>query len=320
MMQIYCPQCGNPISGKGEQQMATCPFCRAQVPIPKGYTELESSFRYAMDARLRRDFVAAESAYEEIIKQHPDSAAAYWGRALSRYAVEYQPIGGEAYRLVCHQAELTDFADDADVNQAILRSVGKEQAYYLEESEKVSQLQKEVAAHAAITSPYQAVIIADGANEAAMAQVKKIETAFRASGVRSYCPAAELQKVPRQNWEPYLYRAITTAETMIYVAVGADSFSKDLMFDAERFLSLQAQEQRMASAKVRQFAIVFDGLDEYADIPDSLFDGAETRLPLADESYLDELCELTAKKKVDTVSGSRSGNTGGSFEYSNLLV
>lgn len=320
MLQIYCPQCGASVDNVHEQRMATCPVCRSQVPVPKGYTELESGFAYAMEARMRRDFVAAEKAYGEILKQHADSAAAYWGRALSRYAVEYQPLGGTDYRLVCHQAELTDFGEDADVEAALKYSTGGEQMYYLTEIEKISRLQREVARYAAMTEPYQVLIVADGANGRAMEQVQKIQRGLRAAGLRSFCPALELQGAPRDKWEPQLYRAFSTAMTMVYVAVGAGAFPAELQFDAERYLSLQAQSQRKAAARIQQLIVAYEELDEYSDIPDAIFDGAETRLYMGEGSYVDELCELASGAQGGFGGGMGKSPVQENFEYANLIA
>jgi len=324
MLQIYCPQCGNTVDNVHEQRMATCPVCRSQVPVPKGYTQLESGLTFAMEARMRRDFTAAEKAYSELLKQHPDLAAAYWGRAISRYAVESQPIGEKDYRLVCHQAELTDFGEDADVEAALKYSTGGEQMYYLTEIEKISRLQREVAKYASMTEPYQVLVVADGANTKAMEQAQKIQRGLQAAGLRSFCPALELQDTPRDKWEPKLYRAFSTAMTMIYVAVGTEAFPEELQFDAERFLSLQAQSQRRASAKIQQLIVAYEDLNEYSDIPDAIFDGAENRLFMGDDDFVEQLCQLAKDAQDGFDGGFTSGTSGGkgqeNFEYTNLIV
>ena len=143
MFEITCPKCHYRAVSSVEGTTAVCGRCKTSYPIPRGYTLLESSFKYAADARQRRDFSAAQASYTEILKQHPGNAAAYWFRAISRYQVEYQKIGEGQYRLVCHQALLKDFAADADVRKAISLADAQEAAYYNAESARISQLQKQ---------------------------------------------------------------------------------------------------------------------------------------------------------------------------------
>lgn len=320
MLKIYCPRCGGTVSVTENQRLALCDRCGDAVPVPRGYTQLESSFNYAMEARLRRDFAAAVTAYGKIIQAHPDSAAAYWGRALSRYEVEHQPIDEVDWRLVCHQAQLSDFADDEDVRQALRLADGQEAEAYREETRLIADLQKRVSAHAAVTEPYDVVVAVDENEPAAMNQAKAVCAAVTAAGLRCLCPALELTQLPRQDWEPVLHHAVSTAGSMVYVAVGKQAFPPSARFDAERYLSRKAASQRAAAAAIPQMVIVYSGLDEYEDIPDSLFDGADLRLPMDGTDFLDELCSVLtghSRRYGDALHVENAGHE--NYAYTNLI-
>lgn len=318
MLRIYCSQCGGTVSIQENQRVALCDHCGNTVPVPRGYTKLESSFNYAMEARLRRDFAAAQAAYSEIVKAHPDSAAAYWGRALSRYEVEYQPINEIEYRLVCHQAELRDFAADADVQKALDLAQGEEKASYQEECGRIAALQVEVSAHAAVTAPYDVVIAVDENNPAALEHARAIRTGATAAGLRCLCPALDLQQTPRQDWEPVLYHGLNTAGAMVYVAVGRNAFPPDAKFDAERYLSLKAKSLRAASRKIQRLILAFSGLNEYEDIPDSLFDGADERVSMEGPEFVAKVCNLLTEKGYgDALRTENAGHE--NYKYTNLI-
>ncbi len=320
MLKIYCSQCGGELSLQEGKRVAKCVHCSILIPIPRGYTELESSYNYAMEARLRRDFESAEQAYSEIIKSHPQAAAAYWGRAVSRYAVEYQPIGEGSYRLVCHQARLSAFEQDADVQKALQLGTEEEKESYQEEIKRISDLQRQVSKYASLTEKYDVLIEVNENNAKAMAQAEKIRMALKASGLRAVCPAMELQHLPRQDWEPMLYHAFHSVHTMVYVAVGAQDFTDNMVYDAERLLSYKAQSQRMAAQVIQRLIIAFSELNEYVDIPDSLFDGADQRVPMAAEDSLTALCDLVSGGNLDLGDDLRKGAGGHEdYEYVNLL-
>ncbi len=320
MAKIYCPQCNGQLQLQPGQRIAVCQNCRHEVVVPRGYTELESSFNYAAEARLRRDFNSAVQAYAEILKSHPRSAAAYWGRALSRYGVEYQPIDSNQYRLVCHQATNKTFAEDADVIQALELAEGEERIRYLVETDRITELQKDVARHAAVTAPYDVMIEANAASLEAMDLAEQIRRALNASGLRALCPALEMQNVPRQEWEPMLYHGFSTATVMVYVAVGPEDFSADMVFDAERYLTIKAQAQREAASQVPRLILAFSGLNEYEDIPDSLFDGADERMNMSASDAVSALCDLVGNTGVDYQNVLRKEAAGNNnYEYTNLL-
>lgn len=320
MFKITCPTCGFSTVDSVDGKIAVCSHCKTAYPIPRGYTLLESSFQFAADARQRRDFTAAQSSYSEIIRQHPDSAAAYWFRAISRYQVEYQDIGKGQYRLVCHQALLKNFAGDEDVQKAISLAEGQEKTYYQAQCNQISQLQRAVSSHAALTAPYDVFLAVDAANPQALEKARKIRTGISAAGMRCICPALDLGKLPRQDWEPSLYHGITTASAMVYVAQGADSFTPDALFDAGRYLHLKADNQRTAAGSIQQLILAFADLDEYADIPDMLFDGSDLRISMSTEGFLDQLCQILkgAGPDYDNALHTESGSHE-NYAYTNLI-
>ncbi len=318
MLHIYCPICHGRLVLEPGQTEAVCENCLNVVPIPRGYTEEESAFNYAMEARIRRDFAAAEAAYTDILKRKPDSAAALWGRALSRYGIEYQPTSDQQYRLVCHQAKLSDFSGDKDVKAAIRASQGAELEGYLQEAKRISSLQAAVSRYAAVTAPYD-VIIACGSSQS-RTWAEKIRTILNAAGCRTFCPAVELASTPEQEREPMLYRAFSTAHTLVLTAVGKEAFSQELCFDAERFLYRKAELERKAAGQIPQTIVAFEGLDEYADIPDSIFDGADERLSLADPDFAKTISDMVTGKGEDYRSALRQEASGHeNFQYSNLI-
>ena len=234
--------------------------------------------------------------------------------------MEYQPIDGVEWRLVCHQAQLSDFAGDEDVRQALALADGPEKESYQEECLRITALQKQVAAHAAVTEPYDVIVIADEGSPAALERAGAVCAAVTAAGLRCLCPALELARTPRQDWEPVLHHAVNTAGAMVYAAVGKEGFPPSPRFDAERYLSRKAASQRAAAAAVQMLVVAYDGLDEYEDIPDSLFDGADLRLSMADPAFLDQLCAALTAHKRDYGSALHVENAGhDNYEYTNLI-
>ena len=109
MLRIYCPVCNGLLRLEDGQKEAVCVNCGTRVEVPKGYTEAESSYLFAAEAAKRRDFEGAFQTYSEILAADSSQAEAYFKRALALYEIEYEDLGEGHYRLICHQAEKTDF-------------------------------------------------------------------------------------------------------------------------------------------------------------------------------------------------------------------
>lgn len=319
MIRIYCPVCYGSLELSEDQQTAVCKNCGRVVRVPKGYTELESSFLYALEARKRQDFQTAGDTYTQILRQHPDNAAAYWGRALSRYEIEYQSLPGGQHRLICHQAEKEDFAADPDVRKALELAEGAEKEEYLQERDAIGALQKEVSRYAAVTRPYD-VIILGGENPDSVLQTANVEMMLKTAGLSTFCPSLELTEASELETEARMFRAFSTASTLVYVAAGKDSFPEEALFQVKRFLRRKAGLKREAARQAPMLLLAFDSLDEYEDIPDLLFDGCDEKLQMALPDFGENLCSRI-QAHVENYGKALRAEAGShdNYEYSNLL-
>lgn len=318
MLHIYCPVCRGRLELQERQTEAVCVNCGTLVPIPKAYDELESFFNYAFEERARRDFASAERSYAEILKKHPDSAAAHWDKALSHYGIEYQPIGDLQYRLVCHRAQDADFLQNEDV-KAALASTDAEAEAYREEAGRIAKLQAEVRRVSAIADPCDALIAPSVAKEADRNRAAAIATMAKAAGLRVCNPVADYRQMPRQDWEPYLYQAYHTASVLLVPASGADSFTPELMFDVQRFLYRKVERERAAEKGTLKIVLVFSDMDEYEDIPDEIFEAFDQRLPAEAPDFAARFAECVSGGVRDYGDALRKGGAGGSHEYVNKL-
>ena len=281
MIHMICDRCGGKWQLAENRKEAVCPACGRRIAVPQGYTEAESELLFANEERLRGNYEKAEGAFREIIRRRPECAAAYWGAALSRYQTEYQPLSDGSYRLICHQAGLTQFASDPDVQNALRKSSGAEQASYVEEARQIQALQKAAADYAARYEGCNVLLLANPSDARGMAYASKLSQVFGASQWRTFCPAATLRNVPLSDREPALFHAFSTADVCIVAAGSPEAFDAETVFDAERFLGRRARARRAAEDFIPKMYLFFGNLDEYEDIPDTLYRGFDDRINAA---------------------------------------
>ncbi len=321
MIRIYCPTCNGLVKLADNKKEAYCVNCGRKIRVPAGYSRLESSYLFAAEAMQRRDFAAAKAAYGEIAAANPDQAEAYFKRALADYEIEYQETADGNYRMVCHQAQKSDFLQSADVKRAISLASEEKKEEYLEQAKQVEALQKAVSAYAAGHPPVDVWLEAERGNLFSLDKTIQIRQLMENMSLSVFCPALDLEEDEADCWECALYRAASTAKAMVIVAVGADSFTDEVNFNVLRFLYLKEKAQREAKGRIPSLILAFDQLDEYEDIPDSWFDGLDERLYMGEESFAVSLRETLSGLRDaygTTLHGQESGRE--DFSYTNRLL
>lgn len=321
MIRIYCPICNGMLKLQEDQKEAVCLNCGHVVQVPQGYTEVESSYLFAAEAVKRRDFQGAVQAYTDLLRAYPGQAEAYFRRALAAYEIEYQKLSDGSYRLVCHQAEKTDFLENEDVKKALSLADGTQKETYLEQAKKIQLLQNQVSDYAKSHLPVDVWLSVAGENILSVDQAVKIRQLLKAVDLNVFCPELDLIEEDRRNWECALYRAESTAKVMILTAAEKDGFTEDVNFDAERFLYRKEKAPRAAKNQIPSLIVAFSNLDEYEDIPDSYFDGIDHRLDMLQDNFASELREAVEKAMRDYRGALKEqAGTHDSFSYANLLL
>ena len=321
MLQIYCPVCNGLLKLNENQKEAVCQNCGRVVPVPWGYTEAESGFLFAAEAMERRDYEGAYAAYSDIITAHPDLAEAYFKRAIASYEIEHQKLSDGSYRLVCHQAEKTDFLENEDVKKALTLSGGAQKADYERQAAEIHALQQQVAAYAKAHPPVDVWLEVSGDSLLSLDKAVQIRQLLNVSGFSVFCPALDLLEDQGGEWESALYRAASTAKLMILAAAEPSAFTEEVNFDAQRFLYRKEKAIRAAKGQIPSLFVVFSGIDEYEDIPDSYFDGIDRRIDMSQPSFASELKEAAIEAMSDYQGALREqAGTHESFSYANVLL
>lgn len=320
MLRIYCPVCNGLLRLEDGQKEAVCVNCQTRVAVPQGYTEAESSYLFAAEAMQRRDFEGAYQVYTEILTAQPAQAEAHFRRALAFYEIEYQETKEGRHRLICHQAEKTDFLGNEDVLQALALSSGAQKELYEKQAAEIHELQEQVSAYAKSHAPVKVWLCVAGESLASLNRAVQIRQLLHAMGLSVFCSALDLAE-EENTWEPALYRATSTASVMVLVASESAAFTDEVNFDAERFLYRKEKALREAKAQIPVLLTVFEHLDEYEDIPDSYFDGIDVRLDMSRENFAAELKQAVQEALTDYRGALKEqAGTHENFTYANLLL
>lgn len=320
MLRIYCPVCNGLLRLEDGQKEAVCVNCGTRVEVPKGYTEAESSYLFAAEAAKRRDFEGAFQTYSEILAADSSQAEAYFKRALALYEIEYEDLGEGHYRLICHQAEKTDFLGNEDVKKALELSEGSQREAYEKQAAEIHALQERVSAWAATHPPVDVWLAVSQESLSSLNRAVQIRQLLKAVGLSVFCAPLDLAE-DEDFFEPAVYRAASTASVLILAASEKEAFTEDVNFAAERFLHRKEKALREAKGQIPVLITAFENLDEYEDIPDSYFDGIDSRLDMSRESFASRLQE-TVKEALSDYRGAlkEQAGTHESFTYANLLL
>lgn len=85
-----CRICGGEVTWEKGSSMGECIYCGSKQPIPSNLTaHTQDLYNDAFEYLKKNEYDKAFVVYENIIKENPTDAEAYWGRCLCRYGIEY---------------------------------------------------------------------------------------------------------------------------------------------------------------------------------------------------------------------------------------
>lgn len=307
MASLQCPRCSQRIDVPASQRSVKCPACGYTYPLSASFHGWQGALGLAEDARRSRDFSAACAIYNEILAIDPACCDAYWGRALSRWAMTIAFTAEGSSIVICDHWESGKFRDDPDVTAAVKAACNDAPLvrYYaglISEIEKAQQTNK---FYSATTPPAQIVLVTATSDDAELFEAESddaewFEAAsddmvwFEAESLHALLCAQDINCVFPQMYmsqyemgqakEARLYHDLNTAGTMIYYHPETHSDDREASALAKRFLAMKqsghpvsrklilvCKEQSMADPEI-------DWLRDEADIHLTV---AEDDLPAA---------------------------------------
>ena len=267
-MIIKCKMCGGDLSIQEGNPICECEFCGSMQTVPLADSEKKINlFNRANHLRMNAEFDKAAVVYESIVAEFPSEAEAYWGLCLCTYGIEYvdDPASGEK-KPTCHRTLPVSIMEDTNFEQACDYADGVARRAYREEAKAIDRIQQDILQIVANEDPYDVFICyketaEEGGRTEDSVLAQDIYDALTEKGLKVFFSRITLEDKLGQQYEPYIYAALSSAKVML--AVGTKYEYYDAVWvknEWMRFLSM------MKTDKSKALIPCYKDLDAY-DMP-----------------------------------------------------
>ena len=251
-MAVYkCKMCGGALEIGENMTVCRCSYCGTEQTLPKLDNETRNRlFDRANYYRRSSDFDRAAAVYEDILSEAPQEAEAHWGLCLCNYGIEYvrDPRSGKMLP-TCHRTQFRSILEDSSFLLALKYSDGAAQSLYRHEAAYIDKVQKRILSISGQESPFDIFICyketeSYGERTAASVEAQEIYDELTERGYKVFFSRITLEDKLGQEYEPYIFAALQSAEVMLVVGNKPDQFTSVWVKNEwSRFLSLMSQGQ-----------------------------------------------------------------------------
>ena len=219
--------CGGDLALVEGSTIATCEFCGTTQTVPSQDNEKKLAlFARANQHRADCEFDVAAGVYESIVADFPGEAEAYWGLVLCKYGIEYvdDPATGKKIP-TCHRSSFESVMDDKDFEQVMDTADSVARKVYREEARQIEEIRKGIIAVSSKEDPYDIFICYKETDDKGQRTIDSVlaqdlYTALTEKGYRVFFSRISLEDKLGQEYEPYIFAALSSAKVML--AVGTD--------------------------------------------------------------------------------------------------
>lgn len=223
--------CGGDLQISADRAIGTCLYCGSTLTLPRIDSEKKARlFNRANQYRQNCEFDKAYRAYEAIVEDDDKEAEAYWGLILAEYGVEYveDPMTGRRMP-TCHRTQTKFITESTNYKLACKYADSESRFMYEDEAETIDKIQKRIIAISAKEDPYDVFICYKETDEVTGGRTQdsllayEVYEEFTKHGIRSFMARVTLADKIGQDYEPYIYSALSSAKVMIVVATNGEN-------------------------------------------------------------------------------------------------
>ena len=231
MGNIKCKTCGGSVTRVGNSYV--CEWCRNKWEIDSGEDIHAVERANAWEALRNGDFEKAGDLFENIIVKDNKNHEAYWGRALALGGIIYVTDMNENKKVpTCNNITEDSFLNSKDVSKAISLAPADIAESYKKQAEQIEKIRLEWLEKASKEPAYDVFISfkdSDRENGIERTQdsidAQDLYNALVAEGYKVFFSRISLRDKISEQYEPYIYNAIKTANVMIVFGEKAEYFS-----------------------------------------------------------------------------------------------
>ena len=268
MAVFKCKMCGGALEINENRTVAECEYCGTVQTVPRADDDKKMSlFSRANRLRANNEFDKASTVYESIVAEFSEEAEAYWGLVLSKYGIEYvdDPATGKKIP-TCHRSSFESVLDDNNYELTLEYADTLAKRVYREEAKQIEEIRKGIIEVSSKEEPYDIFICyketaenGDRTIDSVLAQ--DIYEAVTEKGYRTFFAKITLEDKLGQEYEPYIFAALTSAKIMLVVGTDYEYFDAVWVKNEwSRFLKL------MVGDKSKHLIPCYKNIDAY-DMP-----------------------------------------------------
>ena len=305
-MSIFkCKMCGGTLSVQDGATVAECEYCGTTQTVPTSNDEvIVNLFNRANNLRLKSEYDKAAEVYEKILDLDNTQAEAHWGVVLCKYGVEYveDPLTKERIP-TCHRTQMTSLLTDADYLAVLQYADSASRSVYEEQAAAINELQKRILEIVKSEKPFDVFICyketdESGARTKDSVIANEIYHELTNSGLKVFFAAITLEDKLGQEYEPYIFAALTSAKVMLVLGTKTEYFNAVWVKNEwSRYLHLMKSDRKTK----RTLIPCYRDMDAY-DLPDE-FSHLQA-LDMANIAFLPDLSRNIKKLiGVEVVAG-----------------
>lgn len=241
---MKCNVCGGPVVQNAAGEWV-CEFCGTRYEMSsqeassaantskqtqQGIAEL---LAMADASREKGDYDEAYYAYEAVLENRPEEAAAYWGKVLSKFGILYETetAGGKTVKKpTLNRMQKLSILDDSDYLKALQYANADSAKAYQEDAKAIAAIQKRYMELTVKEKPYDVFISFKAqdnnghSTEDSSIAYAIYERLNSLGNLNVFFSRITLQeKSAGKDYEPIIYSALNSAKVMILVGTSAEN-------------------------------------------------------------------------------------------------
>ena len=252
MIAFKCKICGGNLELEQVAKIATCSSCGSTHSLPNLENDkVRNLFERANQLRLNHEFDKAMGVYETIVTENPTDPETYWSLVLCRYGVEYVEDPKTKKRVMTtHRTLPQSVLRDGDYQQAIKLASIETKRLYQEEANQIDTIQKGILSISNQEDPYDIFICyketdLQGRRTIDSVLGQKLYEELIEEGFKVFFAKITLEDKLGQEYEPYIYSALTTSKVMLVLGTQSQYFEAPWVRNEwSRFLTMMKAEKK----------------------------------------------------------------------------
>lgn len=232
MATLKCKMCGGNLEIIEGTTVCECEYCGTTQTVPKVQDDVTSNlFNRANNLRMKSEFDKAQEIYEKIVSQNENESEAYWGIVLCKFGIEYVEDPATFKKIpTCHRTQLESVLADVDYLAAIEHADISQKTVYEDEAKEIDKLQHDILEIVHKEEPFDVFICyketdENGKRTQDSVIANDIYHQLTQEGLKVFYAAITLEDKLGQEYEPYIFAALTSAKVLLAIGTKPEYFS-----------------------------------------------------------------------------------------------